>query len=76
MGRARAFDDLYSWGHFFFAMVVTMLDTVAVVATSILYVAYQYFEKEKWEYKRGDFVEYMAGVLAGLLADKLLWVLH
>ena len=67
MGRVKAFDDVYSWLHFVYAALLAALEPLALVAASIVFVAYQAYEREKWAVKRGDFVEWMTGILAGTI---------
>ena len=67
MGRVKVFDDLLSWVHFFYSMVLAALSPIALVASSIVYVAYQHYEREKWEYKRGDFLEWLCGIIVGVI---------
>ena len=68
MGRVKAFDDVYSWVHFVYAALLAALEPLALVAASIVFYAYQKYEREKWELKRGDFVEWLTGILAGTIA--------
>jgi len=70
MGRVKAFDDPYSWLHFAYAALLAALEPLALIAASIVFVAYQVYEREKWAVKRGDFVEWLTGILAGTIAHK------
>ena len=70
MGRVRAFDDVYSWLHFAYAFLAAFLEPMLAVAASIVFYAYQRFERERWEVKRGDFVEWLTGLLWGAVAHK------
>ena len=49
MGRVKAFDDVYSWLHFAYAFLVAFLEPVLAVAASVIFYAYQRFERERWE---------------------------
>ena len=75
MGRLRVFDDLFSFVHFLVALVLALLDPVSLVAVSIVFVVYQLVEVEKRPYKLGDFVEFMAGVVAGVVLRFILGLL-
>ena len=70
MGKVKAFDDVYSWLHFAYAFLVAFLEPMLAVAASVIFYAYQKFEREKWEVKRGDFVEWLVGLLWGAVAHK------
>ena len=67
MGRVRAFDDPLSFIHMLYAAAVAYLSPTALVAASIIYYAYQSIEKEKLSRKRGDYVEWLVGILVGLI---------
>ena len=72
MGRVRAFDDFFSWLHFAYALLLAYLSPIALIAATIMFYAYQQYQRERWESKRGDFVEWLAGILAGTLLEHLL----
>ena len=67
MGKVRVFDDLYSWFHFFVSLLVTYLSPVAAIAATICFVEYQRWERERRSEKLGDFIEWMVGILIGVL---------
>ena len=75
MGKIRAFDDLLSWAHFVYAALLAALEPLALIAASMVFVAYQCWEKERLGRKLGDFVEWMAGCLAGVIARWMLKLL-
>ena len=75
MGRVKAFDDVYSWLHFAYAALLAALEPLALVAASIVFVAYQGWEKERLGRKLGDFVEWMAGCLVGVIVRWMLRLL-
>ena len=72
MGRVRAFDDTCSWLHFAYAAIITAANPIAAVAAAIVFTAYQLHESEKPETKRGDFIEFMAGLLVGAVLSLVL----
>ena len=72
MGKAKVFDDIYSIIHFLYFMVITILNPILTIPSSLLYIAYQYYERERSVEKRGDFIEALAGILAGSVIS---WIL-
>ena len=70
MGRARAFDDVWSWLHFAAAALSVLLGVE--VAATITYVFYQWIERESLRRKLGDAVEWLSGLIAGAAARSLL----
>ena len=67
MGRVRAFDDAKSFLHAAYAAVIAMLNPVIAVAATLVYIEYQRYEREKWSRKRGDFAEWLIGLLIGAI---------
>ena len=65
MGRVRAFDDFYSFLHTALAALLAFLSPEALIAASVIYYAYQRYEREEWKRKRGDFVEWLVGIALG-----------
>ena len=73
MRRRVFFDDWRSLLHMVFAALVTALSPCASVSATIAYTAYQLVEREALDWKRGDFLEWMAGIAAGALARALVY---
>ena len=65
------FDDLYSILHTLMGIIAGIFP-IQGISLTMLYIAYQYFEKEKWIFKRGDFVEYAIGVVIGAVIKYVL----
>jgi len=72
MGRTKAFDDPQSFLHTLYATIIAYISPTALVAASIIYYAYQKYKREKWREKRGDFIEWLTGILIGTLLRILL----
>ena len=62
-GKIKIYDDKLSIIHTIVAILSVILN-ISIPAT-LIFIAYQYFEKEKWLEKRGDFVEWLIGLLIG-----------
>ena len=65
MGRRRVFDDVYSFLHSLTAFTTALVDPVALLSATLVFIAYQLCEREERGRKRGDFVEWMIGLLIG-----------
>ena len=68
--RIRIFDDIYSFLHFAFGFLATILHID--VAAAIVFVAYETFEKERLAYKLGDYIEFAAGLITGRITAIIL----
>ena len=62
-GKISIYDDKLSILHTIVAILSVILN-ISIPAT-LIFIAYQYFEKEKWVEKRGDFVEWLIGLMIG-----------
>ena len=62
-GKVKIYDDKLSILHTIVAILSVILN-ISIPAT-LIFIAYQFYEKEKWIEKRGDFVEWMVGLLIG-----------
>ena len=69
--RLRVFDDFYSFIHFFFGFLSTLLNIS--LEASIIFVAYQYYEKESIKSKKGDFIEFCIGLVLGAITKHFLF---
>lgn len=70
MGKARAFDDVFSFLHFLAAALSVILGVET--AATIAYVFYQFIERESLRRKLGDAVEWITGLIAGGIVRALL----
>ena len=61
--RIRIFDDISSIAHFIFGLIAALLRLD--ISATIVFVAYQVYEREKVEFKLGDYIEYALGLLIG-----------
>ena len=72
MGRARAFDDVFSWLHFFVSLLISILSPLASIAATLVFIEYQRWERERRSEKLGDFIEWLAGILFGVILRSIL----
>jgi len=63
--KFRLFDDVYSFLHVLGGVVCAYLDLS--IPGTLIFIAYQYYERERWVYKRGDFIEWLVGLIIGSL---------
>jgi len=61
--RLRLFDDIYSMLHLIGGAVCAYL-RLSIPAT-LTFIAYQYYERERWAEKRGNFIEWLIGLVVG-----------
>ena len=69
-GKIKIYDDKLSILHTIVAILSVLLN-ISIPAT-LIFIAYQFYEKERWIEKRGDFVEWMIGLIIGGLVKSLI----
>ncbi len=69
-GKVKIYEGWMSILHTIVAILSVILN-ISIPAT-LIFIAYQYFEKEKWMEKRGDFVEWLVGLIIGGLVKSLI----
>ena len=62
-GKVKIYDDALSIIHTIVAILSVLLN-ISIPAT-LIFIAYQFYEKERWIEKRGDFVEWLIGLMIG-----------
>jgi len=73
VGRVEVFDDPYSLVHVAVSMFLALLAPTIWLGATMLFIAYNWFEREKWSEKRGDFVEWVAGAIIAVLAKAIVF---
>ena len=68
-GKIKIYDNKLSILHTIVAILSVLLN-ISIPAT-LIFIAYQFYEKERWMEKRGDFVEWMIGLIIGGLVKSL-----
>lgn len=66
----RVFDDWRSLIHLLLGFTAS-LDVAVSIAVSLSYAVYQYIDEDNVEEKKGDYVEYILGVLIGFFVKKI-----
>jgi len=61
----KIFDDWKSILHTIAAFILTLCDPIALIAGTMIFIAYQFSEREKLSAKRGDFIEWLIGIILG-----------
>ena len=61
--RLSLFDDIYSFLHMLGGAACAYLNLS--IPGTLVFIAYQFYERERWAYKRGDFVEWLVGLVVG-----------
>lgn len=67
MGRVEPFDDPESTIHFLVALVLAILDPLALLSATVAFTGYQLVERERRARKLGDFIEWLSGILVGVI---------
>ncbi len=67
----KAFDDWRSLVHIAIGMLAS-LDIAVSIAISISYSIYQFLDQDDPNEKKGDIIEYIAGVIVGFVVKKTL----
>jgi len=57
------YDDVFSFFHTLIAFLSVVLDIH--IPVTLCYLAYELREKEKWRFKKGDYIEYVIGLILG-----------
>ncbi len=70
IGKITIMDDVLSIVHVIVAILSVLLN-ISIPAT-LIFIAYQFYEKERWIEKRGDFVEWLIGLMIGGGIDKII----
>lgn len=65
----KIYDDKLSILHTIVAILSVLLN-ISIPAT-LIFIAYQFYEKERWIEKRGDFVEWLIGLMIGGAIEKI-----
>ena len=69
-GKVKIYEGWMSILHTIVAILSVILN-ISIPAT-LIFIAYQFYEKERWMEKRGDFVEWLVGLMIGGAIDKII----
>ena len=66
------YDDLCSYLHTLLGIISVILGLEVAIPSGLAFVIYQLRERERWVRKKGDYVEYVIGLIIGGIVKRIL----